>query len=126
MNEYITKLEEENKKLQETNSLYQERYGDIYETIEKEKNKVFENLKESDFSTATLNGNLFTANSGNVAISSGFIVQSSDINVWQPQDDAKKIQKEISDLKNIIINQRKPFYKRKIRVIMRKIKRKFK
>lgn len=130
MKEYIKKLEDENQKLQETVSLYQDRYGDIYETIEKEKSKqvlMLDQTVAGQLVSGTLKGgDLFSLNGGNIGVSSGFCVQSSEISVWQPQEEAKKLQKEINNLTNIIVNKNKPFYKRYFRVIIRKIKRKFK
>lgn len=131
MKEYIKKLEDENQKLQETVSLYQSRYGDIYETIANEESKrklILEPTSEivtGQLVSGTLKGgDLFSFN--NVGVSIGNIIQSSDVKVWQPQEDSKKLQKELNELKNIIVNKNKPFYKRYFRVIIRKMKRKFK
>ena len=131
MQDYIKKLEDENQKLQETVGLYQSRYGDIYETIANEEAKrklILEPTSEivtGQLVSGTLKGgDLFSFN--NVGVSIGNIIQSSDVSVWQPQEDSKKLQKELNELKNIIINQKKPFYKRWFRIIMRRIKRKLK
>jgi hypothetical protein len=132
--EYIKKLEEENQKLQETNALYQARYGDIRETLEKETKVVTINTSEDFVTTfggsvnmSQVNGNTLTANS--IGVSSGYVIrQDTDAlsgMVWRPQDDTKTILQKLNELKCTIHKQQRPHFKRWIHCSLRKIKRKF-
>lgn len=141
--EYIKKLEESNKLLEETLSKYKDRYGELNPIV------AFQNPSEDVvFGSLPLAGGVAQMNGNNVATFSGNVVASS-FSIKNYTDDTititrenivtkdyvndvfseslKKLSKEIQVISTILNKKPKASkYVRYIRVIMKKIKRKFK
>lgn len=138
--EYIKKLEEDNKRLEETLARYVARYGDTppepFKIKTDEDNgfltNVSSNMKITSFAPSnaflahSANGNMIAVNDKGIEFKSNNITFDCQNVISTIESDTIKELKELKKLLEISQRKPKPKFKRYCRVALKKLKRKFK